>query len=851
MGCVEGERQGEGHRSRRCAQGLWRLAEGAVALALFFCPLAIACVHLGSIAVACALGLAAWALAALAALRSGEPFELPGPAIAFAAAAGLVALQLAPLPPALLSFLAPRSAELYAFSLGPLGAWPAWRPLSLDPPATARELAKALTYLGLFLAAAQVSRSRRARSRLVATLGLSGLAVALVGFGHALVGATSLFGRFQYAQASPPFLTTFGNPNHLASFLSLACAALLARALAERDRKIATLWVFAALATGVGVLLTLSRGGIVAFAAAQAMLGTAVFLARSSERMGMVLAPRRLVVPGAVLAVLAVSAYLAWDALAAEWASSDSVAKIQASKLALWPTFWPMLREHWLTGVGRGAFQSVYQRFAPASFGTFTHPEMIAAQWSLELGAPAAIALGAASAAALLRALSHPGFDPERLACAVGILGVALHEFIDFGLELGGLAAPAAVAFAVATSRDERAPLLRRPAALGLSAAAALAAAAGLAFAGPTLEEDGKAVAALYPARPADEVAALAARAARRHPADYYPHLVAAQAYAAERPLRPDRLMGFAGRAMYLKPSEPAAHRLAALALRSVGRFAQARVEYRLALQGGDSGALQEITRVFRTAPELLDAVPDTETFLAALADQLLAEGKLEAAESVAGEAIARHGERAPALLRLAQVAQRRHDPDAAEQLGLRLDAAAPERPEGLQVRVHARLARGDRGGAIRLMEEEGLRRFGSDAGVSLTLAELKLAAGDTRGAREVLRRIPAGLEVGVRVHALSLEASAAEAEGQGSKAAHTMRTAVALQPDNAGLRYAYALLLERVGRLDQAVEEATSLAANAPALKAEAEKLKARAESRKKELEEIERWKRLQERPE
>ncbi len=848
---MTGERHGDAARARRRAHTLWRLSEGAVTLALFFCPLAIACVHFGSMAAACALSLAAVAAAALAALRSKEPFELPAPALAFAAMAGLVALQLAPLPPALLSVLAPRDAELYAFALGPLGAWPSWRPLSLDPPATARELAKAVTYLALFLAAAQVARSRRARSRLTAALGLAGLAVALIGFGHSLMGASSLFGRFHYAQSSPPFLTTFGNPNHLASFLALSASALLGRALAERDRKVATLWVFAYFATGVGVLLTLSRAGIVGFFAAQAMLGVAVFLARSSEQRGAVLAPRKLVVPGAVLGVLAVSAYLAWDALASEWASTDSLAKIQASKLSLWPTFWPMLREHWLAGVGRGAFQSVYQRFAPASSGTFTHPEMVLAQWSLELGAPAALALLFAFGVPLVRALSQTGFDPERLALSIGLAGVFLHELADFGLELGGLAGPLAVAFALAVSRHERAPVIGQRAALGLIAAAGAAAAASLALAGPMLEEDGKAVAALYRARPADEVAAAAVKAARRHPADYYPQLIAAQAYAAERPLRPDRIIGFAGRAMYLKPLEPASHRLAALALRSVGRHAQARVEYRLAFQQGDGSALQEVTRVYRTAPELMDAVPDTEASLAALADQLIAEGKLDLAQAVAEEAVARHGEQWPALVRQARIALARRDADLAERLGQRIDALSPERPDGLQVRLQARLSRGDRDGAVQLVEDEGLKRFGSDARMSLTLAELKLARGDTRGAREALKRVPAGLEVGVRIRALSLEAAAAEADGQGSKAAAAMRTAVSLQPDDAGLHYAYALLLERVGRLDQAVQEAISLSASAPSLRVQAEQLKVRAEARKKELQELERWKRLEQRAE
>jgi Flp pilus assembly protein TadD len=837
-------------RARRRAQRLWLLAEGAVGLAIFFCPLAIATVHLWAIAVACAIALLAVGLSALAALRSHEPFQLPAPAIAFGLAAAFVAFQLVPLPPSLLGLLAPRSRELLAFVLGPLGAWPSWQPISLDVSGTARELAKAITCVAVFLATAQVARSRRARTRLCAMLGLSGLAVALIGFGHTLVGAKELFGVFAYAQASPPFLTTFGNPNHLASFLSLGATALLSRVLSERDRKIATVWAFAYFATGVGVLLTLSRGGIVAFLAAQAMLAAAVTLVRSSERRGVPLEPRRLVVPAAVLTVLAVSAYLAWDALAAEWASTDSMAKVKDSKLAMWPTFWPMLRDHWLVGVGRGAFQGVYARFALEGFGagaSFTHPEMLPAQWALELGAPVALALLFACGASLFGALVSAGTDRERLACVFGLVVIALHELVDFGLELGGLAVPATVAFAVAVSRQERPRALRAAQVLSLVPLAAAAAAASIAFARPTLEEDGQRVAQAYAKRPADEIAALAGQAARRHPADYYPHLVAAQAYAVERPLKAERVIAFANRAMYLNPSEAAPHRLAALALRATGRLAQARVEYRLALERGDFGALEEITRVFKSAPELLDAVPDQEAFLAALADQLIGQGRLALAEAVAREAVARHGEKVPSLARLSRIAQARREPDEVERLGRRIDELEPGRSEGLVVRLQARLLRGDTEAGIRLVEDEGLRRFGSDVGLALTLAELKLSRADTRGAREALKRIPVGLDLGVRVRALTIEAAAAEADGLGTKAAAAMRTAVNLQPENAGLRLNYALLLERIGRLDQAIQEAISLAASAPAMKEPAGTLRARAEARKKELEELERWKRLE----
>ncbi|HCF57213.1 MAG TPA: hypothetical protein DFS52_04335, partial [Myxococcales bacterium] len=246
--------------------------------------------------------------------------------------------------------------------------------------------------------------------------------VALVGFGHALWGATALFGVFSYTYAQPPFLSTFGNPNHLASFLALGATALLARVLGERDRKVATLWSFAYLATGAGVLLTLSRGGIVAFVVAQVMLAIAVHSARRCEREGRPVDAKSLVIPGAVLAVLAISAYLAWDALAQELASADSLEKVKDSKLSFWPSFLPLVADSWLVGVGRGAFESGFQRVQDVALGaTVTHPENIVFQWVTELGVPMGLFVLGASTLALLGGARRAAGEVERLACAFGL----------------------------------------------------------------------------------------------------------------------------------------------------------------------------------------------------------------------------------------------------------------------------------------------------------------------------------------------------------------------------------------------------------------------------------------------
>lgn len=818
----------------------------ALAVVLFFCPLAIATVHPWAVSVAAGLAGIAFVLTVWAVRRSGEPFLVPAPGTALVVVTAFIGLQLVPLPPTLLGLLAPKTRDTFELVLAPLGLYPAWRPLSLDPPATGRELAKGVTYLAVFLSAVQIVRSRRAKARIVAALGVTGVVVALIGFGHALWGATTLFGVFEYKQATPPFLTTFGNPNHLSSFLSLAATALLAKVLGERDRKIATLWGFGYLAAGVGVLLSLSRGGIVAFVTAQIMLGIAVWLVRRSEREGVALEPRAFVIPMAVLVVLAVSAYLALDALADELASTDSLDKIRSSKIGMWPSFLPLIGDHWLAGVGRGAFESAFQRFQDPlwSPATFTHAENIVAQWLTDVGLPVGLLFLGSCGWTLVTALRRGASDIDRLACVFGLGAVALHDFVDFGLELGGLAVPATVALAVACSKRERAPSLRlRTVAVAVPLAVALGV-LGLLKARHSLSADGEALAAKIATEKADTVATLAVQMAERHPGDYFAHLAVARAYAVERPLRADKVIGFANRAMYLNSTLSLPHRLAALALRAIGHAAQARIEYALAFELHDTTVVPEIARVFKTPEEMADALPDRADALAALADELIQERRLDLAGAIARRSVERHGEQVIALQRLARIEAARGQFDEELKIGERLSAVAPERTLGVHVRVEALRGQGNLEGALRLVEGEGLKRFPLDTGIIFAVSRLRLERGDTKGCREVLDRLPADLDVNPRLEAVSLAAAAAEKEGQGTKALALMRQAVSLSGDSADWRWHFALMLERLGRLDEAGNEAAAVVEKAPRLRDEAEKLRARVAARARELEEVRRWK-------
>ncbi len=840
--------------SRRHSQFAWIVAEVALGLVLVFSPLAVASVYSWAVAIAAVLAFLALGLTVWATKKSGEPFLAPASAIVLLVVTGWIAFQLVPLPPFLVGLFAHHTRELFEFVLSPIEKYPSWRALSLDTPATARELVKAITYVAVFLSAIQIARSRRAKSRIVALLGCLGIVVALIGFGHSLAGAKSLFGFFSYQRANSPLLTTFGNSNHLAAFLALTATLLLARVLAERDRKIATLWAFGYLVSGLAVFLTLSRGGILAFVATQIMLGLVVHRSRQVAREGRALNPRVLIIPAATLLVLVVAGYVALDALSEELATIDSMEGIKNSKMGIWPSFWPMIKDHWLTGVGRGAFEPAFHRFQDQYLTvTLTNPESLPFQWITELGLPLGLFFLGAIAWLLVQAIPKSLADVEKLACVIGLIGVGLHELVDFGLELGGLAVPAIAALAIATTHRDRAfSFPKRVVAIILPAAVLVT---GFAFSHSllSLEEEGKKLAQQFGNKKAASFEQEAKDIITRHPADYYLQLLVAQAFAEESPLRTDKLVEYANRAMFLKPMLAQPHRLAAMALRYKGWLTQAKIEYRLALQLGDFTVLPEITQVFANTSDMEEAVAppgipspelkeDTQAALLSLAAELIKQKRAEESEAVAHSALNRCGESLPTLQMLARIASMRKRPEELHHLGKRMSIIAPESPEGLHTRVRAAIMKSDLSGGLQLLEEEGLAKFPHERSVLVALASLRLRNKDTKGGREILHRLIT-TNTSQRLEVLSLEARAAEIDGQLTRAVTFLRTGVQLRPRNAGWRWRYAAMLERVGKLDQAWQEAEKVAEIAPVYAEPLTKLKARIAEKKQQLLERKLW--------
>jgi tetratricopeptide (TPR) repeat protein len=804
-------------------------AEATLAVLVVLCPLA-----LGGAATWVQwplVGLAAVAilLAGVGAHRLGHALHVPLLAVPLVAGAALCAVQLLPLPTSMLGVVSPEASALREFALVPLGLSSA-RPVSLDPPATWRELARYLAYALAFVAAVEVCRSRRSRRRLLATLAITGAGVAVLGLLHALLGVTSLLGVRAYTHAQPPLVTPFGNPNHLAGFLGLCSTVALGLAVSSEDRVRGVLFGAAALSSGAGVLLSLSRAGIFFFLLGQAVLGLWLLRQRQASRVrvGRTSWGRG----GAALLVLgatvAVGGYVAWEKLWAEARSADSVQELRRGKLDVWPMMAEAARAFPMLGMGRGAFEAAFPRYQTApNPNTLTHPENAVLQLGAEFGVPGLALLGV-MLWGYLRLWRRERLGSLELAVLVGAAALGLHNLFDFSLELPACAVAVLVALAAVARPEEREGTAgargawRLPATRGMAVAGGLALLAGVALVPGrhTLAKAEEELAGLIRARaPLAEVRARALVLIDRHPSDYLLYGLVGSAYASGGKATAGDALAFVNRALYLRPLDAASHRTAARSLLALGRRGQAFLEYRLAYESGDTEVLvREAVGQARTLEELQALTPNSPRRVAELALSLASRpGRQEQALAWLGWA-REHFAEAPEVRALWEQEVRlrlvRGELSEAEVLCAELERRAPDALEPRLLRAQLLRAQGRREESIQLLDRL-LPRFPGQVELSFMLATQLLEAGLTRRTREVLQQAsPFITDYGQRARLLSLEGASFEREGLISRALERYQTAARLVPA-ADAHFTVARLhesLRRYGEAARAVREGLQL---------------------------------------
>jgi O-antigen ligase len=374
---------------------------------------------------------------------------------ALVAFVAFVALQLVPLPPALLKVLSPGT---YAFhdrlTLLPLTAW---KPVTVSPPDTFF----GLVYLGgmafLYLAVFRAFARERARRRLLRVIVYVGMTMTLVALVQAASGVQKVYGVFEVRDGWAIF-GPYLSRSHFAAYLIMAVGPALgftAEALADlsgawaRRRgwlalgdPVGSAFVRRAAETMVivvGIVAAASRGGFVGF-----VFSVFVFA----------LLTRRRLLLGGILAVAV---------LGVSWIGLDTIIQgfgvrgLEGSRLALWRDALRMFPDFPLFGAGFNAFGMAYldyQTFWRYYFFQAAHNEYLDLLLTTGL-----LGVGLALwvfVRLLPPALARARRSPLDAGLVAGLAGLLCHNLVDFNWQIQANAATFAALLALAVRPLDR-----------------------------------------------------------------------------------------------------------------------------------------------------------------------------------------------------------------------------------------------------------------------------------------------------------------------------------------------------------------------------------------------------------
>ncbi|MBL8916009.1 MAG: O-antigen ligase family protein [Archangium sp.] len=781
----------------------WIAAEVTLVVALVATPWSLGGAPAWTLWMVVALGALALALWTLGAARNHRrwTFDLMLLLPAFAVVVSL--LQLVPLPPALLGLLSKPAAELREFALVPLGL-EGWRPISLDPPATARACARYIGLGSILFVAIELSRREDVRRRLLAVQVLVGVSIAVCGVGHLLAGVDQLFGVHQFI-GNPALITPFGNTNHLAAFLALSSALGIAMALSARSRDAAIGWAVAALFCGVCVFLSYSRGGILTYVVTCALIGAAML----AQKGGGI----RAVLPWVVIgATILFAGLLAFEQLVARAETVATVDKLRRTKVELWPMLADGTMHTWQLGLGAGAFENGFTRWQTEQLGvTFTHPENIwfqaLADWGLVLSA----ALTALAIVLVRRAWKGVYALPMERVALLALVGLALHDVFDFALELNACAVAAAVTLGcVAGAGSEEHDAARRNVGwIGLMRAVVTS---GLAFALagwglPThLEAEAELAELIRQGRSVSEVRAAAVKAINRHPSDWV--LYAEVAGDLSRRADGRETLAWVNRELFLRPGDARVHNTAGNALLRLKQPMQALGEFKLAWELGDLTTLNLGIAVALHHDALDRLIIDRKGHLETVfgrvkqQDENAAVRLLDAVEFAPVGAEVRDE---AAMLRVLVASQRGEPMQALAALDA-LPEAQRNEPMIQRLRITLLERSGQRDEALASLERLVARSPGDLTNVS-SLIDMLASRGKLAAAHEALERARPFFVGDQRVTLFEREAGLFITEQRWGRAIDALETASRLSPRRADLHYRLAEVFERMGNARSALE--------------------------------------------
>lgn len=453
-------RTGEVSRLGDAARALTLATDVGLALLIFAAPLFMGGRHGGGAlvyallaGVTCVLWLARQAVSRDAAWRfSGAEWLM-------AAVVLLLIVQVAPLPSAVLSKVAPetdRLLPLWTAGGETSAAMGVWNQLSLHPVATRANLFLAIAYVMVFFVTVQRIESWRDAERLLKWIAASGVAFSLFGLAQYLAYARNVF-WFYDCPAFPALRgvrSAFTNPNHFGHFAALSVGPILwwthrvwsessregSRQTAGSKPSQALLRAFLPVMLGVvslAVLMTFSRGAMLAFAVASLVCAGVLTWKRLLDW-------KALALLGGVAGMALAGVWIhGASQVSGELSSfSGGVEGLDAggARRALWAANWRVGQAFNWFGAGSGTHREIYAAYLKAPLPSeMTHAESGYLQILSENGFAGVVLLAGSFALLgfwMFRALRSGRQDQRTWACAAAVGGAlaasALQSVWDF-----------------------------------------------------------------------------------------------------------------------------------------------------------------------------------------------------------------------------------------------------------------------------------------------------------------------------------------------------------------------------------------------------------------------------------
>ncbi len=256
---------------------------------------------------------------------------------------------------------------------------------------------------------------------------------------------------------------TFYNPNSLAAFLVLLAPLGFCYVLVGRLSHMMKIVVgYASVVMIAGVAVTVSRGGMLALAAALLVL-CGVLLFQRNFRIQALALLAVLGVAGVILVPKLQSVRTRFEDL------SSPTKRAEDLRLSIWKGAARMWRDHLWTGVGPGQFDNYFPEYRPMEVQA--HPEQAHNDYLNTLaeygvaGAALVVATWGLLFWGICKTWKHVRAAPDdfarkksskfalMLGTTVGLLGVLIHSFVDFPLHVPGVAVTAVVLMALLSSQ--------------------------------------------------------------------------------------------------------------------------------------------------------------------------------------------------------------------------------------------------------------------------------------------------------------------------------------------------------------------------------------------------------------